>query len=228
MTEEIKIDQAIDLKGEVCPFPWVKAKKTLAKMETDQILKVVVDHAPAAENIPHNFEDEGQKILRVDKLNEFDWQIVVRRETIRDKVIMSNGIDDVMDPLIEAMNKIPYIETFSCCEGHPEESAVREYGYSVANVIFEIKDEPQNLITWLSFAQEILRKRKKATVNREFAFIIERKYTLNEDNNLGWEWEIKIQATGKSSEECRLGLNEGITFLSCIFKEMLNNGDENY
>ncbi|MFQ5823881.1 MAG: hypothetical protein ACE5IT_05075 [bacterium] len=132
---------------------------------------------------------------------------------------MSKGIDDAMKPLIEAMNKIPYIETFSCCEGHPEESAVRQYGYSVANVIFEIKDEPQNLIAWLSFAQEILRQRKRATVNKEFAFIIEKKYNLNEDNNIGWEWEIKIQATGKSSEECRLGLDEGIAFLSRIFEK---------
>ena len=56
---------------------------------------------------------------------------------------MDKGIDDVMSPLIGAVNKIPYIETFSCCKGHPEESAVEEYDYAVANVIFEIKDEPQ-------------------------------------------------------------------------------------
>lgn len=132
---------------------------------------------------------------------------------------MEKGIDNVMNPLIEAMNQIIYIETFSCCEGHPEESAVAEYGYAVANVIFEIKDEPQNLIAWLSFAQDILRKRNKTIVNREFAFIIEKKYSLNEDNNLGWDWEIKIQATGKSKEECRKGLDDGMRYLAKIFLE---------
>lgn len=132
---------------------------------------------------------------------------------------MAKGVDDIMKPLIEAMNKIPYIETFSCCEGHPEESAVQEYGYAVANVIFEIKDESQNLIAWLSFAQEILRRRRQTTVNKEFAFIIEKKYSLNEDNNLGWEWEIKLQATGKSRERCRWGLDDGIIFLTKIFIE---------
>ncbi|GAG10560.1 unnamed protein product, partial [marine sediment metagenome] len=90
---------------------------------------------------------------------------------------MAKGIDEVMNPLIEAMNKIPYIETYSCCQGHPEESAVKEYGYAVANIVFEVKDEPQNLIPWLLFVQEILRQRKKLTVKREFAFIVEKKYS---------------------------------------------------
>jgi hypothetical protein len=130
---------------------------------------------------------------------------------------MDKGIDDVMSPLIEAMNKIPHIETFSCCEGHPEESAVKKYGYAVANVIFEIKDEPQNLIAWLAFAQGILRQRKKTTVDKEFAFIIEKKYSLNEDNNLGWDWEVKIQATGETPQDCRKGLDDGITFLTGMF-----------
>ena len=132
---------------------------------------------------------------------------------------MDKGIDDVMNPLIEAMNKIPHIETFSCCEGHPEESAVQEYGYAVANVIFEVKDEPQNLIAWLSFAQEILRQRKKTKVEREFAFIVEKKFTLNEDNNLAWDWEIKIQATGETPQICRKGLDEGVEFLAKLFVE---------
>ncbi|GAG10570.1 unnamed protein product [marine sediment metagenome] len=80
MPEELQVDKTVDLKGEVCPFPWVKAKKVLAKMEVGQILKLIVDHAPAVRNIPCNFEDEGQKILSVDKLNEFDWQIIVKKE----------------------------------------------------------------------------------------------------------------------------------------------------
>ena len=130
---------------------------------------------------------------------------------------MEKGIDDVMNSLVEAMNRMPYVETFSCCEGHPEESAVQKYGYAVANIIFEIKDEPQNLIVWLSFAQEILRQRRKISAEREFAFIIEKKLSLNEDNNLAWDWEIKIQATGETSQECRRGLDDGIKFLTELF-----------
>lgn len=80
MPEEFQINKTIDLKGEVCPFPWVKAKKTLAKMDIGQILKVIVDHAPASKNIPRYFEEEGQRILSVDKINELDWQITVKKE----------------------------------------------------------------------------------------------------------------------------------------------------
>ena len=75
----MEITKTIDLKGQVCPFPWVKAKKALAKMEVGQILKVIVDHAPAVRNIPRYFEDEGQEILSVEQLNELDWQIIVKR-----------------------------------------------------------------------------------------------------------------------------------------------------
>lgn len=80
MTEEIKIDKIIDLKGKVCPFPWVSSKKALAKMQTGQILRIIVDHAPAAENIPKYFKEEGQNIIGVDKINELDWQIIVKKE----------------------------------------------------------------------------------------------------------------------------------------------------
>lgn len=130
---------------------------------------------------------------------------------------MLEGIDAAMKPLIELMNRVPYIETFSCCEGHPEESAVKHYGYAVATVIFEIKDEPQNSASWFLLAREILQERKKITPQKEFAFIIEKKYSLGEDNNLGWLWEIKIQATAKTPQDCRRGLDEGIAFLLKIF-----------
>lgn len=127
---------------------------------------------------------------------------------------MLNGIDDGMHLLIKAMNEIEYIETFSCCEGHPEETAVSGYGYAVANIIFEIIDEPHNLITWMTFAQHILRQRKRISPENEFAYIIEKKFSLNTDGNLGWDWEVKIQATGESPEECRMGLDEGVAFLT--------------
>lgn len=130
---------------------------------------------------------------------------------------MLEGIDEIMKPLITAMNSVSYIETFSCCQGHPEESAVKSYGYAVANVVFEIKDEPRNLVTWFSLAQEILRQRKAIVPAKEFAFIIEKKYSLNEDNNLGWSWGIRIQATAKTVQECRQGLDAGIEFLKKIF-----------
>ncbi len=81
MTEETKVDKTLDVKGEVCPFPWVKAKKTLRKLEVGQVLRIVGDHGPALKNIPRNFTDEGQTIIKAEPIGEVDWEIVVRKES---------------------------------------------------------------------------------------------------------------------------------------------------
>ncbi len=77
---KLKPDKAIDLKGEVCPYTFVKSKLALEEMNLDQILEVVVDHEPAVENVPRSLKNEGQKILAVDKINDTDWKILVKKE----------------------------------------------------------------------------------------------------------------------------------------------------
>ena len=76
----MKPDKEIDTCGEVCPFPWVKAKKALNKLSTGSILKIIGDHGPALKNIPNNFEDDGQTVLRSEQTGEITWEILVRRE----------------------------------------------------------------------------------------------------------------------------------------------------
>ena len=131
------------------------------------------------------------------------------------------GIDETIAPLIEAMNEVPYLVTLSCCGGHPEESAVKECGYAVATVVFDIEDEAENAIRWYDTVQDILRRRKGQRLCREHAFIFEKKFILNEDNYLSWQWELKIQATGKTPEECRVGLDEGIASLTDYFRDIV-------
>jgi len=77
---ELKPDKTIDLKGEVCPYTFVKSKLALEEMGLDQVLEVVVDHEPAVENVPKSLKNEGQKVLAVDKINDTDWKILVRKE----------------------------------------------------------------------------------------------------------------------------------------------------
>ncbi len=129
------------------------------------------------------------------------------------------GLDKTIVPLITAMNHVCFIETLSSCGGHPEESAVREYGYAVANVVFEIEDEPENAIRWYGMLQDILRRRKQQRLQREHAFIFAKKFSLNPEGYLAWQWGLKIQASGKTPEECRAGLDEAIAFLVAYFAE---------
>ncbi len=77
---ELKPDKTIDLKGEVCPYTFVKSKLALEEMGLDQVLEVVVDHEPAVENVPKSLKNEGQRVLAVNKINDTDWKILVRKE----------------------------------------------------------------------------------------------------------------------------------------------------
>jgi TusA-related sulfurtransferase len=79
MPKDIKISKKIDLRGEVCPYTFVKSKLALEDMSVDQVLEITVDHLPAVENVPRSLENEGQEILEVKKVSEKDWKIVVRK-----------------------------------------------------------------------------------------------------------------------------------------------------
>ncbi len=80
MCPPVEPDKNLDVRGEVCPFPWVHAEKALKKLKLGQVLRVVGDHGPALKNIPRNFSDEGQIVLRAESTGEVEWEILVRRE----------------------------------------------------------------------------------------------------------------------------------------------------
>ena len=73
-----QIDRQIDLKGEVCPYTFVKTMLTLEEMEMGQVLQVIIDHLPAVENVPRSLTNEGYEILEVSQINDTDWLITVK------------------------------------------------------------------------------------------------------------------------------------------------------
>ncbi len=79
MAETIGVDVELDLKGEVCPYTFVKSKLEMEEMEVGQVLRVVVNHRPAVENVPRSMKNEGQEVLAVDVLNDTDWSITIRK-----------------------------------------------------------------------------------------------------------------------------------------------------
>lgn len=74
-----QIAEPLDLKGEVCPYTFVKSKLALEEMESGQVLRVIVDNRGSAENVPRSLSSEGHQILNVAKLNDTDWAITVRK-----------------------------------------------------------------------------------------------------------------------------------------------------
>ncbi len=77
--EEIKIDRELDLKGEVCPFTFVKSKLILEQMEPGQVLRILLDYKPSVENVPKSMREEGQEVLEVKQIGENLWEVVVRK-----------------------------------------------------------------------------------------------------------------------------------------------------
>ena len=78
--KDLKIDKVLDIKGEICPYTFVKSKLALEEMEDGEVLNVIVDYPPATENVPRSLEKEGNDILSVEKVGEKLWEIIVRKK----------------------------------------------------------------------------------------------------------------------------------------------------
>ncbi|MFO0751743.1 MAG: sulfurtransferase TusA family protein [Thermodesulfovibrionales bacterium] len=79
--EEGKADKKIDIRGLVCPYTFVKAKIALETMEVGEVLEILLDYEEASRSIPKSMEDHGQKVLKVEKANDSEWVLVIRKET---------------------------------------------------------------------------------------------------------------------------------------------------
>lgn len=78
--EKISPDKKIDIKGLVCPYTFVKAKLAIESMEVGQVLEILLDYEEASRSIPKSMEDHGQKVLKVEKINETDWLLQIRKD----------------------------------------------------------------------------------------------------------------------------------------------------
>jgi tRNA 2-thiouridine synthesizing protein A len=78
--EEVHVDKELNLKGRVCPYTFVESMLALEDMAIGQVLRIIIDHAPAACDVPRSLTREGYEILGVGKMNETDWSIVVRNK----------------------------------------------------------------------------------------------------------------------------------------------------
>ena len=75
----VRADRETDLRGEVCPYTFVKSLLALEEMEEGQVLRVIVDYLPSVENVPQSLRNEGHEIVEVRRINATDWSIAVRK-----------------------------------------------------------------------------------------------------------------------------------------------------
>src|SRR5512147_125313 len=85
MADEIKVDKTLDIKGQVCPYTFVRSKLTIEKMNLGEVLEIITDHKPASENVPKSMENEGQKILKIEQTSEKKSHIFIRKDRKKKK-----------------------------------------------------------------------------------------------------------------------------------------------
>ena len=79
MGADFKVDRTLDIKGQVCPLTFVRSKLAIEKMAIGEVLEIIVDHRPAAVNVPRSMEHEGQTVLGVEQTGETEWRLFVRK-----------------------------------------------------------------------------------------------------------------------------------------------------
>lgn len=83
MSGEIKVDQTLDVRGEICPNPDVKSMTALEKMEKGQILEVLIDYPLSLERIPRNAENRKHKVLKIEQISGPEHRILIEAKANR-------------------------------------------------------------------------------------------------------------------------------------------------
>jgi len=79
MDNSLAIDRELDIRGEVCPYTFVKTKLALEEMSPGQVLRVLVDYEPATKNVPRSVKLQGDQVLSVEPCGASQWAITVRK-----------------------------------------------------------------------------------------------------------------------------------------------------
>ena len=78
--ENVKIDKNLDIRGEKCPYTLVKTKLGIEAIEVGQIMEVILDYPEASTSVPTAMENYGHAVLKVEKINEKEWIVQIRKE----------------------------------------------------------------------------------------------------------------------------------------------------
>ena len=70
---------SLDLRGIACPLNFVKTKIQLDKMNSGDILEVLLDSGEAIESVPPSIKEEGHEVLEETKIENY-FKLVIRKK----------------------------------------------------------------------------------------------------------------------------------------------------
>jgi TusA-related sulfurtransferase len=68
---------ALDLRGEVCPYTFVRTRLALEALPLGASLAIVVDYEPARRNVPRSAAEWGQEVVEVVEITPVCWRITL-------------------------------------------------------------------------------------------------------------------------------------------------------
>ena len=77
---DLKIDKKLDIRGQVCPYTLVRSKLGVEAIEVGQIIEILLDYPEASDSIPKAMLNYGHSVLKVEKINDKEWIVQVRKE----------------------------------------------------------------------------------------------------------------------------------------------------
>jgi TusA-related sulfurtransferase len=69
----------LDLRGEVCPYTFLKSKLALEGVPAGGTLRVLVDNETSARDVPRSLGRSGHAVLAVEPIGDGAWAIVVQK-----------------------------------------------------------------------------------------------------------------------------------------------------
>ncbi len=67
MTDDIKVDMELDLKGLLCPLPMVRVSQNISKVEVGGVIRAVATDPGAMADIPAWAKSTGNEVLSAEK-----------------------------------------------------------------------------------------------------------------------------------------------------------------
>lgn len=66
----------LDVRGEICPYPMMKAAEALKRLSAGEGLSVLTDHAPALSTIPWEAAKHGYQ-ASIERVGSPEWRITL-------------------------------------------------------------------------------------------------------------------------------------------------------
>jgi TusA-related sulfurtransferase len=68
----------LDVRGEICPYPLVEAKKALANLASGDVLEVLIDYPLALDNVSRWASNAGHQVIQTRDLGPSEWALVLK------------------------------------------------------------------------------------------------------------------------------------------------------